>query len=80
MIIPIDALDQDTLYNVAEAFVLREGTDYGEIETSLEDKVNQVLALLKSEEAVLVYSELHESVDIKMKRDLALEDDPAHGD
>lgn len=80
MIIPIDALDQDTLYNVAEEFVLREGTDYGEIETSLEDKVNQVLVLLKSEEAVLVYSELHESVDIKMKRDLALEDDPAHGD
>ena len=80
MIIPIDALDQDTLYNVVEAFVLREGTDYGEIETSLEDKVNQVLALLKSGEAVLVYSELHESVDIKMKRDLALEDDPAHDD
>lgn len=80
MIIPIDALDQDTLYNVAEAFVLREGTDYGEIETSLVDKVNQVLALLKSDEAVLVYSELHESVDIKMKRDLALEDDPAHDD
>lgn len=68
MIIPLDALDKDTLYNVAEAFVLREGTDYGEIEATLEEKVNQVLALLTSGEAVLVYSELHESVDIKPNR------------
>jgi uncharacterized protein YheU (UPF0270 family) len=33
-------------------------------------KVQQVLNRLKSGEAVLVYSELHESVDIKRKEDI----------
>jgi len=70
MIIPIDALEAETLYSLAEAFVLREGTDYGEEEVSLDVKVQQVLDRLKSGEAVLVYSELHESVDIKRKEDV----------
>lgn len=65
MRIPVDALDPDTLRNIAEAFVLREGTDYGDEEVSFENKVQQVLASLKSGDAVLVYSELHESVDIR---------------
>ena len=75
MIIPIDALEPDTLYSLAEAFVLREGTDYGEEEISLDIKVQQVLDRLKSGDAVLVYSELHESVDIKRKEDIQLESD-----
>ena len=74
MIIPIDALEADTLYQLAESFVLREGTDYGEEEIALEVKVQQVLAKLKTGEAVLVYSELHESVDIKRKEDIQPED------
>ena len=74
MIIPIDALEADTLYRLAESFVLREGTDYGEEEIALEVKVQQVLAKLKTGEAVLVYSELHESVDIKRKEDIQPED------
>lgn len=75
MIIPIDALEADTLYSLAEAFVLREGTDYGEEEISLDIKVQQVLDRLKSGDAVLVYSELHESVDIKRKEDIQPESD-----
>ena len=70
MIIPVDALEPDTLYSLAEAFVLREGTDYGEQEVELDVKVQQVLEKLKSGDAVLVYSELHESVDIKRKEDI----------
>lgn len=38
-----DQLEPDTLRAVIESFVLREGTDYGLHETSLEDKVAQVL-------------------------------------
>ena len=75
MIIPVDALEADTLYSLVEAFVLREGTDYGEEEISLDIKVQQVLDRLKSGDAVLVYSELHESVDIKRKEDIQLESD-----
>ena len=40
-----DDLEPDTLRAVIESFVLREGTDYGEHETSLEAKVAQVLIL-----------------------------------
>lgn len=44
--------------------MLREGTDYGEHERSLEMKVADVKQQLKSGEAVLVWSELHETVNI----------------
>ncbi len=64
MIIPIQELTMDVLHNVAESYVLREGTDYGAEEVDLETKVQQVIAKLRSGEAVLVYSELYESVNI----------------
>ena len=35
MIIPFEQLDKDTLYNLIESYVLREGTDYGEQEFSI---------------------------------------------
>ena len=75
MIIPIDALEAETLYSLVESFVLREGTDYGEQEVELSTKVNQVIERLKRGEAVLVYSELHESVDIKRKEEIQTEED-----
>lgn len=64
MIIPWKELDSDTLDNLIESFVLREGTDYGEQERSLEQKVKDVRRQLNSGEAVLVWSELHETVNI----------------
>ena len=62
MIIPFEQLDQDTLYNLIESYVLREGTDYGEVEASIESKVSQVKLQLKNGEAMVFFSELHESV------------------
>lgn len=70
MIIPISELNAETLYAIAESFVLREGTDYGEQETDLSDKVQQVLAQLKTGQALLQYSELHETVNIVTKQEL----------
>ena len=70
MIIPHTELAEDTLYSIIESFVLREGTDYGLEEMSLAEKVAQVRAQLDSGVAVLVYSELHESVDIVPKAGL----------
>ncbi len=67
MIIPIGELAPDTLHNIVEGFVLREGTEYGEVDCSLEEKVAQVLQQLKTGEALLVFSELHESVNIVPK-------------
>lgn len=64
MIIPWETLAPDTLDNLIESFVLREGTDYGEHERSLEEKVADVKQQLKSGEVVLVWSELHETVNL----------------
>lgn len=64
MIIPWQDLSPETLDNLIESFVLREGTDYGEHERSLEQKVNDVKRQLKSGDVVLVWSELHKTVNI----------------
>ncbi|QKN80191.1 YheU family protein [Scandinavium goeteborgense] len=64
MIIPWQDLAPETLDSLIESFVLREGTDYGEHERSLEDKVADVKQQLKSGDVVLVWSELHETVNI----------------
>lgn len=68
MIIPWQDVPEQTLKNLIEHFVLREGTDYGEQDVSFAEKVEQVYLQLKRNEAILVYSELHESVDIKPKQ------------
>lgn len=67
MIIPWQELEENTLYNVLDSFILREGTDYGERELSLEEKRERLLAQLKADKVVIVWSELHESLDIKDK-------------
>ena len=64
MFIPWQDLDPDTLDNLIEHFVLREGTDYGEEEVSLAQKVAQVREQLQRGEALLEFSEEHESVTI----------------
>ena len=64
MIIPWQELEVATLENLIETFVLREGTDYGEQERSLEQKVADVRRQLERGDVVLVWSELHESVNI----------------
>ncbi|EGR2797911.1 hypothetical protein BOO29_05020 [Vibrio navarrensis] len=68
MIIPWQEISADALSNLIREFVLREGTDYGENEVSLEQKIEQVKTQLKQGEAVIVFSELHETVDIQLKQ------------
>ncbi|PTT49337.1 YheU family protein [Aeromonas sp. HMWF014] len=71
MIIPWQDLDSDTLNNLLEHFVLREGTEYGEHDVSLADKVDDVRQQLQQGLAVIVYSELHESINIVSKATLS---------
>jgi len=71
MIVPWQELQEDTLTNLIEHFVLREGTDYGEQEFALADKVAQVRRQLQTGEVVIVYSELHESINIVPRQELA---------
>ena len=64
MRIPIDQIDPQTLTSIIEAFVLKEGTDYGSNEVGLADKIEQVKTQLENGNAILVYSELYETVNI----------------
>ena len=59
-----DDLAPDTLRAVIESFVLREGTDYGRHETSLEAKVAQVLIQLRRGEAHITFDPATESVNV----------------
>ncbi|AAP95648.1 hypothetical protein A6046_01855 [[Haemophilus] ducreyi] len=68
MIIPWQDLEITTLNNVLDAFILREGTDYGEYELSLEEKRACLLQQLQADKVVIVWSELHQSLDIKDKQ------------
>ncbi|SMY17665.1 YheU family protein [Photobacterium aquimaris] len=70
MIIPWQDIAPETLTNLIEQFILREGTDYGEVEISLNDKVAYVRRQLQAGDAVIVFSELHESVDIKLRNQM----------
>ena len=64
MIIPFEQIAPETLESLIREFVLREGTDYGAVEVSLDTKVKQVLTQLESGKLVITYSEIHESIDI----------------
>ena len=57
-------LEPETLRAVIESFVLREGTDYGVHETSLEDKVAQVLIQLRRGEAHITFEPATESINV----------------
>lgn len=71
MIIPWQQLEEETLNNIVESFILREGTDYGFEELSLERKKQNLLARIHHGDAVIVWSELHETIDIKNKMEFS---------
>ncbi len=68
--IPYDQLSKDALDGVIEEFINREGTDYGLQEWSLEEKREQVLSLLRSGEANIVFDHQSQSVSILHKTQL----------
>ncbi len=70
MLIPWQDIESETLNNLIGHFVLREGTDYGQEEVSLADKVAAVQRQLQRGEAVIVFSELHETINIMPRQEL----------
>ena len=62
--VPYAELAPDLLHAVVESYVLREGTDYGEREFSLAEKVAHVIGRLKRGEAQIVFDPETESVSI----------------
>jgi hypothetical protein len=70
LVIPHDELSAGALRGLVEAFVLREGTEYGAHDVPLELKVAQVLRQLERGEARVIFDPAAEAVDIVMARDL----------
>ena len=66
MEIPHEELSSDVLKGIIEEFITREGTDYGE-EFSIDEKIEQVKALLFKGRAVIVFDAISETCGIVSK-------------
>jgi hypothetical protein len=64
VIVPHTALAPDILRAVIESFVLREGTDYGERELTLDDKVARVVSMLERGRVKIIFHPESATVDI----------------
>jgi uncharacterized protein YheU (UPF0270 family) len=62
--VPHAALSAEALRGVVESFVLREGTEYGRHDYSLQEKVAQVMRQLERGEARIVFDTEAQSVNI----------------
>ena len=67
MIIPEDSLDKELLERLLEEIVTRDGTDYGEIELSTEQKVKNALNGLKTGQTKLFWDADTESASLISK-------------
>jgi len=65
-----DQLSPQALRGLVEEFVTRDGTDYGAVERSIEDKIARVEAQLASGEVRIVFDPETESANIVLARDL----------
>ena len=69
-IVPWRQLSPEALKGLIEEFVSREGTEYGAHEVSLETKVSEVIAQLKSGAVVIVYDPESATVSVVPATDL----------
>ena len=67
--VPIDALNAELLDAIIESFILREGTDYGSVEFSLETKLKQVRKQIEKGDVRIVFDPSTESVNLMTDRD-----------
>jgi len=85
-VVPWRRLEPELLKSVIESFISREGTDYGEVEVTLDEKVAQVKGLLERREAFIVFDGETETVTIvtaqqaKLLREQLLDEGYDHGD
>ncbi|MEW5250311.1 YheU family protein [Microbulbifer sp. 2201CG32-9] len=70
MIIPFTELAPDTLRNLLEEYATREGTEYGEREIGLDQKVTSLRCQLESGEVVIWFEPGEESVNLVLAREL----------
>jgi uncharacterized protein YheU (UPF0270 family) len=62
--VPHTEVSADALRGLIEVFVLREGTEYGERDFTLEEKVAQVMRQLERGEVRILFDTASESVNL----------------
>ena len=72
MSIPYDQLSPDTLTAVIEEFVTRDGTNYGETEVPLEQKIRRVQRQLISGKALVLFDTETQTCNIVSRDDPAI--------
>ncbi|WP_444912582.1 YheU family protein [Microbulbifer sp. PAAF003] len=70
MIIPFEQLDADSLQSLLEEYATREGTEYGEREVELVDKVASLRRQLQSGQVVIWFEPGEETVNLVLAEDL----------
>ncbi|MBN8430924.1 YheU family protein [Microbulbifer salipaludis] len=70
MIIPHHQLDPETLQNLLEEYATRDGTDYGEREVSLADKVANLRRQLHNKSVVIWFEPGEESINLILAEDI----------
>jgi uncharacterized protein YheU (UPF0270 family) len=70
MIVPANMLSDDALLGMIEEFVTRDGTDYGDVEVSLEERVAQVREQILTGKVLIVFDSATESTSIIPAEDL----------
>jgi len=68
--VPYDDLAPETLRRLAEEFVTRDGTDYGAVEKTLEQKVAGLMRQLETGDAKIFYESETETINIVATRAL----------
>lgn len=69
MIIPPESLSEEALQGVLEEFISRDGTDYGELELSLEAKVARLKPQVVRGEVLIVFDETLECVTLMTREE-----------
>ena len=70
IVVPRERLSAEALTGVIDDFILREGTDYGHADVSIDDKRAAVLRQLDRGEATIVFDPSTETVSVILTRDL----------
>lgn len=62
--VPWRSLSDDALRGVIEDFVTRDGTDYGEVETTLEQRVSAIKHQLEQNKLVVIFDNYLSNIQI----------------
>ena len=68
--IPHEQIEPETLRELVEEFITRDGTFYGKREMSMDQKVDMVIGQLKVREAVITWDRYIQTSNIVLNKDI----------